>query len=111
MHCEITPRTVITLELDMPAFAALQAALTYYVERAMVDPGSHVKALMWQLTHAQIKMAKDAPTKVVETDTKPPQQTLPPPNPLDEIVSIATDEVPAFPEAEWDEKTEDEEDA
>lgn len=101
MQCDINNGVTVTLTLDIAAFAALQQALVYYVDKGDVPPGSPARDLMWKLT-THLKSLSAPPPSLLK-----PEETLPatlPENPVNENLTLIPDDTPPVPEYEWDEE-------
>lgn len=110
MRCDADISPTITLHLDVPTFQLMQTALSFYVERGNVPPGSPAREMMWKFAGilAGINKPKtETPPALPGPSSAPPAApALPPPQPvgnptppLAETVSMATVEAP---EEEWD---------
>jgi hypothetical protein len=110
MRCDADITPTITLHLDVPTFQLMLTAISFYVERGSLPPGSSARELMWKFsgilsginkpkTEEPTPAAIPAPATPVALLSPPPSPVGNPTPPLAETITMGTVEAP---EEDWD---------
>ena len=98
MKCDVQAVTTFTLNLDLAAFSAIERALSFYRDRAILQDGDPASDLSRQFTSLLMKMRNSQKPKLLleeAPDLPGPQET--PPDEVQGVSALSEAQTPPVP--------------